>query len=252
MPSPVVMAIAHRGASEAAPENTLAAFHEALRLGTPAIEFDVRLSGNGIPVVIHDETVDRTTWGKARGPVNRLALQDLQQLDAGSWKDPRFADERIPTLEAALQVIVPTALPVMELKVPLDAELLGELVQRFTTLDKVLVISFEPAWLIPLRRRWPQLPLGLLADEWTEDLPQRARNLDAGVVVLNVEALAPERVLAVQNSGLLAWCFTGNDVGRVRACAALGVRGIVPKRPGLFRDRSGGWGGWEGERSGGG
>lgn len=245
MPSPVVMAIAHRGASEVAPENTLAAFQEALRFGAPAIEFDVRLSADGIPVVIHDETVDRTTWGKTRGgrrgrvAVDGLTLQDLQQLDAGSWKDPRFAAERIPTLEAALQTIVPNALPVLELKVPVDAELLGELVQRYTTLGQVLVSSFEPAWLIPLRRRWPRLPLGLLADEWSEDLPQRARNLDAGVVVLNVEALAAERVLALESAGLEAWCFTVNEIGLLAACAAAGVSGIVTNRPDLIRHRPG-------------
>src|SRR6266704_6290544 len=93
--------IAHRGASARAPENTLAAFAEAVRLGANAIELDVHLTADGVPVVIHDGTVDRTTNG--RGEVAAMTLKDLRRLDAGAWFSSRFRGERIPTLEESLE-----------------------------------------------------------------------------------------------------------------------------------------------------
>jgi glycerophosphoryl diester phosphodiesterase len=230
------MAIAHRGASEVAPENTLAAFEEALRLGAPGIECDVRLTNDGIPVILHDETVDRTTTGHGR--IAEKSGLDLLRLDAGSWKHPRFAGVRIPTLEEALRAITPAAVAVLELKVPVDAGLLGELIQRFASFDKVLVTSFEPAWLVPLRTHWRELPLGLLADQWTDDLPVRTRQLDAGILILDVELLSLPRVLAAQDLGLAVWCYTANDIGLVAACAAMGVAGVITDRPDLIRHRS--------------
>lgn len=94
---------AHRGASETHPENTLAAFHEAIRLGVQMIEFDVAFSKDGKLVLMHDATVDRTTNGK--GPVSQLTLEELKKLDAVSWKHARFKNQRIPTLEEALAVM---------------------------------------------------------------------------------------------------------------------------------------------------
>lgn len=94
------LVLAHRGASAYAPENTLAAFDLALEIGAPAFETDVRATADGHLVLLHDERVDRTTSGS--GPVAGLSLAQVQALDAGSWFDPRFAGERIPTLEAFL------------------------------------------------------------------------------------------------------------------------------------------------------
>ncbi|MCA9212215.1 MAG: hypothetical protein KDB27_04045 [Planctomycetales bacterium] len=94
---------AHRGASDTHPENTLAAFHEAVRLGAHMIEFDVALSKDGKLVLTHDTTVDRTTNGK--GPISQLTLEELKSLDAGSWKGDRFKGQRIPTLDEALTVM---------------------------------------------------------------------------------------------------------------------------------------------------
>jgi alkaline phosphatase D len=94
---------AHRGASDTHPENTLAAFREAIRLGVHMIEFDVALSKDGQLVLMHDTTVDRTTDGN--GHVSELTLAELKKLDAGSWKNNRFKGERIPTLGEALAIM---------------------------------------------------------------------------------------------------------------------------------------------------
>ncbi len=94
---------AHRGASGSTPENTIAAFREAVRLGAHQIELDVRATADGQLVIVHDASVDRTTNG--RGRVSRLTLDQLRRLDAGSWKGRRFRGERIPTLVEALRVL---------------------------------------------------------------------------------------------------------------------------------------------------
>jgi len=94
---------AHRGASNTHPENTLAAFKEAIRLGAQMIEFDVALTKDGELVLMHDSTLDRTIDGS--GPVKEKTLAELRQLDAGSWKGAQFRGERIPTLDEALEIM---------------------------------------------------------------------------------------------------------------------------------------------------
>lgn len=94
---------AHRGASATHPENTLAAFREAIRLGAHMIEFDVYLTKDKHPVVIHDPTLDRTTDGEGR--VSDASFKDVRKLDAGSWKDVSFKEERVPTLEEVLEIM---------------------------------------------------------------------------------------------------------------------------------------------------
>src|SRR5258708_6429242 len=95
--------IGHRGACGLAPENTVASFRKAAELGVRWVEFDVHLSADGIPVVIHDDTVNRTTTG--RGAVASLSLIELQALDAGTWFEPRFQGEYVPTLEAIVTLL---------------------------------------------------------------------------------------------------------------------------------------------------
>ena len=94
---------AHRGAKDTHPENTITAFKEAVRLGVQMIELDVQLTKDGYLVILHDNTVDRTTNGT--GKINDLTLEEVKKLDAGSWKSPDFKEERIPTLKEALSVI---------------------------------------------------------------------------------------------------------------------------------------------------
>jgi glycerophosphoryl diester phosphodiesterase len=94
---------AHRGANNTHPENTIAAFKEAIRLGVHMIEFDVQISKDSVLVIMHDNTVDRTTNG--RGKISDFTLSELKNLDAGSWKNSAFKNERIPTLLETLDMM---------------------------------------------------------------------------------------------------------------------------------------------------
>jgi glycerophosphoryl diester phosphodiesterase len=160
------LVFAHRGASAYAPENTLAAFELAIQQGAPAIELDAKLSADGYVVVIHDQTVDRTT--KNTGRVAELSLAELRQMDAGSHFDVSFQGEKIPTLADVFASIGQRALINVELTnyaSPRDdlPEKVAELVRQHRMISNVLFSSFNPIALARIHRLLPQAPIGLLA-----------------------------------------------------------------------------------------
>ena len=230
-----VIAVGHRGAAAYAPENTVASFDEAVRLGARAVEFDLRLTADGVPVVLHDDTLERTTNG--RGPVSGWEWNDLLRVDAGSWMHYRFAGTRIPSLDEALLAIGPWARPVIELKVPIPAKLLLAAIRKYDLENEALIISFEPTWLEAVRRESRDLALGVLAEQWSNDLPSIAEQVGAEVLGLHTEIIGTSQVAAAEAKRLEVWAFTANDVGMVAACAAMGVTGIITDRPDLIRAR---------------
>ena len=141
-PPSAVMRIAHRGASGVglAPENTLAAVEKALEIGVDLVEVDVHLTADGHPVVIHDRTVDRTTDGI--GAVETMTLDQIRMLDAGSWFDPAFRGERIPTLEEALDLAHRRALLLVEVKTEEAAEAAVTAVRSLRAQSRGVIQSF--------------------------------------------------------------------------------------------------------------
>lgn len=154
--------IAHRGNAAEAPENTLAAVRLAVEAGADGVEIDVQASRDGVPVVIHDETLERTTDG--RGLVAEHTLAELQALDAGAWFDARHAGERIPTLEAVLALLRPTALAIhIELKTgvhpyPGLAEAVIRQVETLGLRERVWLSSFNHYTLLEAKTLAPHLP----------------------------------------------------------------------------------------------
>jgi glycerophosphoryl diester phosphodiesterase len=164
LPLPTIFA--HRGACSYSPENTLAAFELAVKQGADAIELDAKLSADGHVVVIHDQTVDRTTG--AHGRVGELALSDLRQLDCGSFFDSAFNGERIPTLDEVFEAVGRLIYINVELtnyaSVMDDLpERVAKIVRRHTLEERVLFSSFNPLALLRVRRQIQQAPTGLLA-----------------------------------------------------------------------------------------
>ncbi|HIE25626.1 MAG TPA: glycerophosphodiester phosphodiesterase [Anaerolineales bacterium] len=157
LPSPIIFA--HRGASAQAPENTLAAFELALEQGADAIELDVKLSSDQIPVVIHDPTVDRTTDGS--GTVANLSLSALKELDAGDG-------QKIPTLDEVFERVGGKLLINVELTnyKTRDDQLVDkvvEVVKKHNLADNIIFSSFLPKNLKRTAKLLPQTPRGLLA-----------------------------------------------------------------------------------------
>ena len=142
--------IAHRGYRQKYPENTLAAFQAAMETGVSMIELDVNFSRDRKVVVIHDPTLERTTNG--HGAVSDYTMEELKQLDAGSWFDPRFADQHLPELSEVLDLVIGRAMVNIEIKAhayehnhPPDAieKQVVELVKQKNMQDSVLISSFE-------------------------------------------------------------------------------------------------------------
>ena len=158
------LVIAHRGASAYAPENTLAAFNLALEMGADGVELDVSLTQDGVPVVLHDDTVDRTTNG--RGAVNQMTLAQVKELDA-STKFEKYRGEKIPTLEQVLRAVTPRGTVNIEIKgisVQTDGVEAATLaaIESAGALDRVMVSSFNPLALRRMYKLEPRIPRGLL------------------------------------------------------------------------------------------
>ena len=232
------LVVAHRGASADAPENTLAAFRLALEQGATVVECDVHLSADGVPVVIHDDTVDRTTDGS--GAVANLSLAQLEALDAGSWLDARFVGERIPTLDETLALCAGRGRVFVELKrgggLPLvDAAL--ACVERSRC--EVAVISFGPEEVAGVARARPDLALGFLVGKGhllQHGVPaalRTARDCGAAFISPHHEPVDRAFVTAAHEAGLPVSVWTVDDPERMRALAAVGIDALTTNRPAL-------------------
>ncbi|MGQ9718034.1 MAG: glycerophosphodiester phosphodiesterase [Anaerolineae bacterium] len=232
--------IAHRGASAVAPPNTLAAFRRAAELGADGIELDVHLSADGVPVVIHDFTVDATTDGTGR--VRDLPLAALKELDAGSRFDPAFAGERIPTLEEVFAEVGDHLLINVEVKsmpgndYPGLEEAVAALVARHGLEERVLVSSFNPLALRRMRRVAPHIPLGFLYE--TAPLSRAARFLAALMPGLRPEAvhpwwgmITPQTVQRAHARGQRVIAWTVDDPAAIARLVGWRVDAVITNHP---------------------
>jgi glycerophosphoryl diester phosphodiesterase len=241
--------VAHRGYSAVAPENTLPALAAAVLAGATFVEFDVRTTADGVPVVIHDRTVDRTTHGA--GYVWDLALDEIRALDAGSWFSPAYAGLRVPLLAEALDLLAPpdagtpptAAGPagppelLLEIKRPATREevkrILAQVAER-DLLDRTVVQSFDPDVVALVRDTMPEVRRGLLRLRLDEDTVALAAEL--GVVCCNPpvgDVLAhPGTVAELVAAGIAIMPWTANDLGQWPALVAAGVAGLITDRAG--------------------
>jgi glycerophosphoryl diester phosphodiesterase len=227
---------AHRGASALAPENTLIAFREAVRLGCDWIETDVRLSADGVPVLIHDETVDRTTGG--RGSVGSLTLRQLRRLDAGSWFGIRHRGEPIPTLDEALEWCRGRCGLNLEIKEEdRIEELVGELGRRFKGhggLDRILFSSFRRSDLQRLRAALPAGRLGWLVSRNCRGLKSIHRKIRLAALHPKERLVTRRLVRRCERSGLAVHAWVVNRSRRLTEIEEIGVDGIMTDDPRIF------------------
>lgn len=228
--------VAHRGASKRAPENTLAAFRLAIELGARLVECDVHLSADGVPVVMHDERVDRTTAG--HGPVAEKTLSELKALDAGSWFGGAFAGERVPTLDEALEECAGRARLFVELKRGGGAALVEAALARIgESKCDVAVISLGPEEVQGVARARPDLPLGFLvgrqtvAEHGADRLVQAAGELGATFFAPQDSAVDAALVAKTHDAALPVSVWTVDEPQRMRGLADLGVAAITTNVP---------------------
>jgi glycerophosphoryl diester phosphodiesterase len=228
---------AHRGFSGRAPENTLAAFRGAIDARCDMIELDVHLSRDKEVVVIHDDTLERTTSGT--GAVAGKSLAELRGLDAGAWFDPRFSGERIPLLTEVLALASGRIHVNIELKrgkhFPYTMEELADrtlgVVETARMTDQVLFSSFDPAAVDRIRERNPLLPVALIVEKpWRK--PEEAGGgkiypvLNCRTTVLN-----PENIRRAHAGGIRVHVWTVNTREAMARFISLGVDGIITNHP---------------------
>jgi glycerophosphoryl diester phosphodiesterase len=252
---PRPLRFAHRGASTRAPENTLAAFEEAIRLGVDAIELDVHLSADGVPVVIHDETVDRTTDG--RGAVASLPLAALKRLDAGAWFSPQFRGERIPTLEEAFDRARGRCGLNIEIKErkavarnppggrgagarpasPATAVALAiaRARERSGFDDLMIVSSFSAPALLQARAAIPQARLGFLVSRSAAGLASLHRRVGLHALHPHHRLATPGRIRLAHRLGLSVFVWPVNGAALMRRLVVLGADGLMTDDPALFQ-----------------
>jgi len=244
-PWPYPRWIAHRGAGKLAPENTLAAFRVGASHGYRMFECDAKLSADGIPFLMHDATLERTTSGK--GIAGDLPWSDLAQMDAGAWHSRAHTGEPLPTLDNVSRYCIANGhLLNIEIKpTPGVEEATGRVVAahaaRLWLGQPVppLLTSFQPASLAGARDAAPQLPRGLLLDTLKDGWLDIARQLDCVAVICNHALWTAEIVAAVQGAGLRTLSYTVNDEWAAQRLIDLGTDGIITDRVDLFSPASG-------------
>jgi glycerophosphoryl diester phosphodiesterase len=238
---PFAAVLAHRCGGALAPENTIAGLAAASGAGCGGVEFDVMLTGGGSPVLIHDETLERTTNGHGR--VCETPDEVLGQLDAGMGFDLRFVGEPIPTLEGAAERCLQLGLWAnVEIKpsAGLDEATARVVVPRTRQLwaraaQTPLLSSFSGRALEIAAELAPELPRGLLVESVPADWEARCRRIAAVALHVQARRLDRELVAAVRAAGLWVVTYTVNDPERAQMLFSWGVDCVITDRPDLVR-----------------
>ena len=234
--------IGHRGARTNAPENTLAGLRRAHEEGATWVEFDVKLTRDGIPVLIHDETLERTTDG--RGAVRDLTLAELRRVDAGcpAVFGDRFRGERIPTLEESLALLRDLRMgfnlevkPCPGLEAETTRAALAVVARVWPAAAEPPVISsFKHAALETARQVAPDLPRGFLAERLEDDFLAKARALGCATLHPGYRHLTRAQVEAARAGGLPVLAWTVNDPARAVELRGWGVDSLITDVPGAI------------------
>jgi glycerophosphoryl diester phosphodiesterase len=229
--------IGHRGAAACAPENTLSGLRQAHALGCRWVELDVRLTGDGELILLHDERLERTTTG--RGKVRVQPLAAIRRHDAGRWFGPSFAGERVPTLAEAVEVLAELGLGAnIELKAARGraaetgaaaADLLSRLWPP--QLPALLISSFLDEALAAARDRAPAIARGLLVRAVPQDWRVRAHSLGCVTINPDQRLLRPSAVAEIHKAGYSVLAYTVNGVARARELFAWGVASVFSDVP---------------------
>ena len=241
LPKPMVGAppyvIAHRGISAKAPENTLASF--ALAASAPGIdmvELDVRLTKDEEVIVLHDRTLQRTSTGN--GVAHKCNLEELRTYDAGSWFDPSFRGERIPTLSEVLRLVGPTRWVDIEIKSdPFQADRRGlieekviAVVEQSDMKGRVFYSSFDHHLVANLKRMVPDAVTGVLYNLFRDfgRLPSKlARRAEASIFICAKTELQRSMIDDARRYGIAVYVYTLNSIKDAQKMIQLGVDGII-------------------------
>ncbi len=244
-PWPYPRWVAHRGAGKLAPENTLAAFRLGAAHGYRAFECDVKLSADGVPFLLHDATLERTTSGTGTG--GELPWAALSQLDAGGWHSRQYAGEPLPTLAGIAAWIQANGLQLnIEIKPTPGAETLtGQVVAEHAArlwagpAAQPLLSSFKPDALLAARAAAPHLPRALLLDSLYPGWFDTTTQLGCAAIVTNHKVMDAALLAQARQAGWRALVYTVNEAADAQRLLALGIDGIITDAVDRFAPTSG-------------
>ena len=227
--------IGHRGFSLIAPENTLVALNAALEQGANSLEFDVQVSADGIPVMFHDEFLNRITG--TSGKVSEKTVAELKALDAGSWFGEQFAGERIPILEDAIATFKNVNdFLYFDIK-PYhqwsenEIKYLGEFLIRNNLLQSSIITSFNEKFLNQIRRYYWEIKIGYFLIDFNrfEEQLQKAITQENAILSINYPVVLkhPEIVTQSQNQGVDIVVWTVDDINDFNTLVNLGVKRMI-------------------------
>lgn len=229
------MIFAHRGASKEAPENTMPAFELAYQYVADGIETDVQLTKDNIPVLIHDETVNRTT--DAIGFVKDYTYKELQALDAGSWKSPAYIDAKIPTLDDLLAWNQDKHLKLnIELKNNKIAykkleEIVLEKLKQYNMEKETILSSFSERSIERLHKMNPSVPYALLTSKVKAHLIPFSKKTRADGIHIRYRLLSNRLVKQANSEGLYVAVYTVNHPTRIKRAIRLGCHIVITDVP---------------------
>lgn len=233
-----IMNIAHRGASGYAPENTLAAFDKAVEMQADYIEIDVQLSKDDLPVVIHDDTLDRTTNGT--GNISAHTFQELRSLDAGSWFDKDYAGEKIPSLNEVLEMYGEKINILIELKSPelypgVEEKVAEALAKyKLDTSNNIVIQSFNHPSVIKSAELLPEITHGVLAGEDYKNVTDQQLQEFAAYAEYfnpNLKIVSFELVDNVHQAGMKISPYTIKTKAEAERIYKFGVDGLITDYP---------------------
>ncbi len=230
---PYPLWIAHRGAGKLAPENTLAAFRLGANHGYRAFECDVKLSADGVPFLLHDATLQRTT--PETGAASERPWSELSRLDAGGWHSRAFAGEPLPSLDTIARYCIRNGFALnIEIKpTPGHNEETGRVVAQHAAALwadealKPLLSSFQPDALAAARAAEPSLPRALLLDSLREGWLPEAQALSCVAIVANCRVLDARVIAQAHATGLRVASYTVNDPVDARRLFDAGIDGLI-------------------------
>jgi len=240
--------IAHRGGAKLAPENTLASFKNAIDLGVDMIEIDVHLSKDSEIIVIHDESLDRTTNGT--GEIKALTLDEIKKYDAGSWFSEDFKDEKVPTLAEVLQTINGQCKLLIEIKggderYPGLENRIVQTVKENNAIEWVVVQSFNKNSVLRIKEMYPELItyylLGKNFDEFYSEFSEQVRTGKS--TEIKFDGIAPhhssldsDKVDLLHQAGYGIFTFTINKPKDMQKAIEIGVDGIITDSPDILKE----------------
>lgn len=231
------LVVGHRGNRAGAPEDTLASEVSAAEVGAQVLEFDLHMTSDGVPVVMHDSTVDRTTNGA--GPISSMTLAQIEKLDAGSSFSPAFAGIRVPTFEQVLKFAAPTSLIVLpELKEDTwtkgQVRTVVDLIRRYQMADRTMFQSFYPDVLQLAHTVAPDIARAGLVTTTPSDPVAFVASFDGQGLLPEQSLVTAGLVATLHRAGLSIMVWTVDDPDTWAALTADGVDGIMTNNPGAL------------------